>query len=146
MLRWPKPVFLCLALVAVTHATACGEEGASPKATPTPTPEAPPTPTPPVEGDIFGQVLYSNGSPCDPDQHPLLCAEVSLCPQGIDWDDASCTLKDASDDGTFSFLDVAPGDYTVYVICGACFVRGPSADKDVHLEPGQQPSVTITLP
>ncbi len=134
-------------------------QGAASSATPTPTasptatatPAATPTPEP--LGDIFGEVQNSDGSPCDPEQWPLQCDAASLCPEGTEPyptpggpSNPLCTENEVAADGTFSFLDVPPGDYTVYSICGGCFVRGPSAEEDVQLDAGEQLNVTIRLP
>jgi hypothetical protein len=96
-------------------------------------------------GNISGQVRNADGNPCNPAQWPLFCQAVSLCPWGEAWNDPLCTEKAVSADGTFSFANVPSGDYTIYVICGGCFVRGPIRQVDIHLDPGQQLSVTITL-
>jgi hypothetical protein len=68
-----------------------------------------------------------------------------MCPVGVDWDGPACTPVNVSADGRFSFQNVPPGDYTIYVIVGAGFlVPGPSEQIDVRVGPGQQLSVTIT--
>ena len=75
-----------------------------------------------LTGTISGSVVRANDSACDPSIFPHLCREVSLCPTGTAWDDSRCTKHAVAEDGTFSFLDVPPGAYTIHVVCGSCYI------------------------
>jgi len=94
---------------------------------------------------LRGEVVHADGRRCDPNEWPLFCEAVSLCPAGSAWDAPTCNERPVSKEGTFDFAAVAPGRHTIYVICGGCFVRGPSAQRDVLLDPGEDASVRVTL-
>ncbi len=116
----------------------------TPTPTPTPTSTATPPPPPPTgPGDIFGQ-LAGGGSFCAPIGG---CIDVSLCPTSAADDTVPpCRRTNVNSSGSFSFLDVAPGDYTIMVdnCSGPKFcVIGSWTCEDVHLEPAQQLFVTL---